>query len=69
MRTFFWGTFLLHGKFRKQDKHGILFYLTKKNRKQKVGTEGSAHQIHQLHTSQKGSINKVDQVLLTTTFD
>ena len=41
--TFILGHFLLHGKFRKQTKHGILFYLTNKNRKQKVGTEGSAY--------------------------
>jgi len=47
------GHFLLHGKFRKQAKHGILFYLTNKNREQKVGTEGSAYKIHQLHTAQK----------------
>ena len=39
----FWVIFLLHGKLRKQTKHGILFYLTNKNRKQKVGTEGSAY--------------------------
>ena len=30
-------------KFRKQTKHGILFYLTNKNRKQKVGTKSSAY--------------------------
>ena len=41
LSTFIFGSFLLHGKSRKQDKHGILFYLTKKNRKQKVRTEGS----------------------------
>ena len=35
---YFWVIFLLHGEFRKQTKHGILFYLTNKNRKQKVGT-------------------------------
>ena len=39
----FLGHFLLHMKFRKQTKHGILFYLTNKNKKQKVGTEGSAY--------------------------
>src|SRR3989337_2343119 len=37
---YFWVIFLLHGKFRKQTKHGILFYLTNKNRKLKVGSEG-----------------------------
>ena len=30
---YFWVIFLLHGKFRKQTKHGILFYLTNKNKK------------------------------------
>ena len=40
---YFWVIFLLHMKFRKQTKHVILFYLANKNRKQKVGTEGSAH--------------------------
>ena len=40
---YFWVIFLLHGIFRKQKKHGILFYLTNKNRKQKVGTEDSAY--------------------------
>ena len=40
---YFWVIFLLQGKFRKLTKHGILFYLTNKNRKQKVGTEGSAY--------------------------
>ena len=39
---YFWVIFLLHGKFRKQTKHGILFYLTNKDRK-KVGREGSAY--------------------------
>ena len=29
---YFWVIFLLHEKFRKQTKHGILFYLTNKNR-------------------------------------
>ena len=29
---YFWVIFLLHWKFRKQTKHGILFYLTNKNR-------------------------------------
>ena len=29
---FFWVIFVLHVKFRKQTKHGILFYLTNKNR-------------------------------------
>jgi hypothetical protein len=56
-RTFrelsFLGHFLLHGKTRKQTKQGILFYLTNKNRKLKIRTKGSAHQIHQLYTSQK----------------
>ena len=41
--NFFGGHFLLHGKFRKQTKHGILFYLTNKNRKQNEGTEGSSY--------------------------
>ena len=40
---YFWVIFLLPGKFWKQINHGILFYLTNKNRKQKVGTEGSAY--------------------------
>ena len=40
---YFWVIFLLHEKFKKQTKHGILFYLTNKNRKQKVETEGSAY--------------------------
>jgi hypothetical protein len=40
---YFWVIFLLHGKFRKQTKHGILFYLTKKNRKQKLGAEDCAY--------------------------
>ena len=29
---YFWGILLLHGKFRKQTKHGILFYLANENR-------------------------------------
>ena len=41
--NFYFWAFLLHGKFRKQTKHGILFYLTNKNRKYKVGTESSAY--------------------------
>ena len=41
---YFWVIFLLHGENRKHDKHGILFYLTKKTiRKQKVGAEGCAY--------------------------
>ena len=44
LRTFIFGPFfLLLGKFRKQDNHGILFYSTKNNREQKVGTEGCAY--------------------------
>jgi hypothetical protein len=40
---YFWVIFLLHGKIKKQAKHGILFQITNKNRKQKVRTEGSAY--------------------------
>ena len=43
LRTFIFGHFLLHGKFKKLTKHDILFYLTKKNRKQKVEAEGCAY--------------------------
>ena len=44
LRTFIFGSFFYcTGKFRKQTKHVILFYLTNKNRKQKVGTESSAY--------------------------
>jgi hypothetical protein len=49
----FSATFLLHGKNRKQTKHGILFYLTNKSRKLKIITEGCAYSIHQCHTSQR----------------
>jgi hypothetical protein len=40
---YFSATFLLHGKNRKQTKHGILFYSTNKNRKLKIRTESSAY--------------------------
>ena len=40
---YFWVIFLLQGESRKQDNPGFLFYLTKNNRKQKVGTEGCAY--------------------------
>ena len=40
---YFWVIFHCTEKIRKQTKHGILFYLTKKNREQKVGTKGSAY--------------------------
>ena len=43
LKTFIFGSVLLHGEIRKQGKHGILFYMTKKNRKQKVGAEGCAY--------------------------
>ena len=40
---YFWVIFFIAREIQKTKKHGILFYLTNKNRKQKVGTEGSAH--------------------------
>jgi hypothetical protein len=49
----FSAAFLLHGKNRKQTKHGILFYLTSKNRKLKIITESCVYSIHQRHSSQR----------------
>ena len=44
LRTFIFGSFFIARKIQKiEKKHGILFYLTNKIRKQKVGTEGSAY--------------------------
>jgi hypothetical protein len=39
----FSATFLLHGKNRKQTKHGILFYLTNNNKKLKIITESCVY--------------------------
>jgi len=43
LRTFIFWSFFISREFRKKDKHGILFYLTKKNRKQKVDTESCVY--------------------------
>ena len=38
LRTFIFGSFFIAREIQKTEKYGILFYLTNKNRKQKVGT-------------------------------
>jgi hypothetical protein len=43
LRTFIFGSFFIAQEIQKTDKAWHLFYLTKKNRKQKLGAEGCAY--------------------------